>query len=104
MSRKCRRLIEWFWAGPMRSKQSLFRLAPKSWKFARLQKVSQTNALAWRVTQEFKTEFSSTGTRILKFCECPEIVTDQWNGLGRVGACECARVCECVHVCIYDSL
>ena len=47
--------------------------------------MSQTDALAWRVTQELKTEFSSIGTGILKVCECPEIVTEQWNGLGRAG-------------------
>ena len=65
--------------------------------------MSQTDALAWRVAQEFKAELSSIGTGILKVCECPEIVKNQWNGLGRVCVCV-AFVCECVHVCIYDSL
>ena len=82
-------------------------MAPKSWKSVSLQKVSQTDALAWRVSQEFKTKLSSIGTGILKDCECPEIVEEQWNGLGRVGvsACvrACVRACVCVHVCIYDS-
>ena len=58
--------------------------------------MSQTDALAWRVSQEFKTEFSSIGTGILKFCECPEIVKEQWNGLGRVGVCVCVYVCVSV--------
>ena len=58
--------------------------------------MSQNDALAWRVTQEFKTEFSSIGTGILKVCMCPEIVKQQWNGLGRVGVCVCAPVCEYV--------
>ena len=31
---------------------------------------------------------------ILKICECPEIVTGQWNGLGRV--CVCVHACVCV--------
>ena len=68
--------------------------------------MSQTDALAKRVSQEFKTELSSIGTGILKVCECPEVVKEQWNELGRVRVCVCvcACVCECVHVCIYDSL
>ena len=88
----------------MRLKQGLTRLAPRSWKSASLQKVSQTDALAWRVSQEFKTEYSSIGTGIMKVCECPEIVKEQFNELGRVGVCVCVCVCERVHVCIYDSL
>ena len=53
---------------------------------------------------EFKKVFSSIDTIILEVCECPESVTEQWNGLGRVGVCVC--VCVCVHtcVCIYDRL
>ena len=70
--------------------------------------MSQTNALAWRVSQEFKTEFSSIGTGILKVWERPEIVKEKWNGVGRVGVCVCAcararvrvRVCVCVCVCV----
>ena len=50
-----------------------------------LQKALQTDALAWRVSQEFKTEFSSIGTGILKVCKCPEIVTEQWNPRGGGG-------------------
>ena len=88
--------------------------------------MSQTDALAWRVSQEFSTELSSIGTGILKVCESPEIVKEQWNRLGRVRVCVrvcvhvcvrvcvraclracvgvCVYVCVCVHVCIYDSL
>ena len=62
--------------------------------------MSQTDALAWRVSQELKTEFSSIGTGILKVCECVEIVKEQWNELGRVRVCVCVClcVCECVQV------
>ena len=65
--------------------------------------MSQTDALAWRVSKEFKTEFSSIGTIILKVCESPEIVKEQWNILGRVRVCVRVCVCECVHICIYGS-
>ena len=61
------------------------------------QKVSQTDESAWKESQEFKTVFSSIGTGILEVCECPESVTEQWRGFGRVGTC--ARVC--LHVCMY---
>ena len=67
-----------------------------------LQKVSQTDALAWRVSQEFETEFSSIGTGIQKVCECPEIVKEQWNRFGRVGVCMC--VCVCVSVYMYEYM
>ena len=68
--------------------------------------MSQTDALAWRVSQEFKTEVSSIGTGILKVCDCPEIVKEQWNELVRdlISVCVCLCACECVHVCIYDNL
>ena len=80
--------------------------------------MSHTNALAWIMWQEFKTEFSSIGTGILKVCECPEIVKEHLNGLGRVRVCVCVCVCVCVRacvcvcvrecvracVCVYDSL
>ena len=59
-------------------------LAPNSWKSASLQKVSQTNALALRDSQKFKTVLNSIGTGILEVCECPESVADRC-------------VCECVH-------
>ena len=52
-------------------------LAPSSWKSASLQKVSQTDALAQRVSQEFKTVLNSIGTGILEVCECPESVADR---------------------------
>ena len=67
-----------------------------------LKKVSQADALAWRVWQEFETEFKSIGTGILKVCECPEIVKVHWNGLGRVRVCVCVCVCvrACVRVCV----
>ena len=68
--------------------------------------MSHTNALAWIMSQEFKTEFSSIGTGILKDCECPEIVKEHLNGLGRVRVCVCVRacvracVCACVRACV----
>ena len=49
-------------------------LASNSWKSASLQKVSQTDALALRDSQEFKTVLNSIGTGILEVCECPESV------------------------------
>ena len=52
-------------------------LTPNSWKSARLQKVSQTDALALRDSQEFKTVLNSIGTGILEVCECPESVADR---------------------------
>ena len=52
-------------------------LAPKIWKSASLQKVSQTDALALRDSQECKTVLNSIGTGILEVCECPEIVADR---------------------------
>ena len=51
--------------------------APNSWKSVSLQKVSQTNALALRDSQEFKTVLNSIGTGILEVCECPESVSDR---------------------------
>ena len=77
MSRKCRRPIEWFWKGPRRQKQGKTGLAPNSWKSASLQKVSQTDTLALRDSQEFKTVLNSIGTGILEVCECPESVADR---------------------------
>ena len=70
--------------------------------------MSHTNALAWIMWQEFKTELSSIGTGILKVCECPEIVKEHLNGLGRVRVCvcvcvcvrACVRVCACVRACV----
>ena len=52
-------------------------LAPNSWKSASPQKVSQTDALALRDSQEFKTLLNSIGTRILEVFECPESVADR---------------------------
>ena len=76
-----------------------------------LQKVSQTDALAWRMSQEFKMEFSSIGTVILKVCKCPSNYQDSgidWGGSVSVCACVCVCVCvrACVRacVCVYDSL
>ena len=67
--------------------------------------MSQTNALAWRVSQEFKTEISSIGTGILKVCECPKLSQNSAMDLrGSVSMCARVCVCECVQVCIYDSL
>ena len=45
--------------------------------------------------------FSWIGTGILKVCECPKIVKEQWNGLGRVGVCVCVCVCVCVSMYMY---
>ena len=45
---------------------------------------------------EFKTVFSSIGTRILKVCEYPESVTKQWNGFG--------RVVVCIYTCTYTRM
>ena len=64
--------------------------------------MSHTNALAWIMWQEFKTEFSSIGTGILKVCECPEIVKEHLNGLGRVRVCVC--VCACVRACVRECV
>ena len=55
-------------------------LSPNSWKSASLQKVSQTDALALRDSQEFKTVLNSIGTGVLEVCEYPESVTDRGNG------------------------
>ena len=52
-------------------------LAPNSWMFASLQKVSQTDALALRDSQEFKTVLNSIDTGILDVCGCPESVADR---------------------------
>ena len=52
-------------------------LAPNSWKPASLQKVSQTDALALRDSQELKTVCNSIGTGILEVCECPENAADR---------------------------
>ena len=52
-------------------------LAPNSWKSASLQKVKQTDALALRDSQRFKTVLNSIGTGILEVCECPESVSDR---------------------------
>ena len=51
-------------------------LEPNSWKSASLQKVSQTDGLAWRDSQEFKTVLNSIDTGIREVCECPESVAD----------------------------
>ena len=64
--------------------------------------MSHTNALAWIMWQEFKTEFSSIGTGILKVCECPEIVKEHLNGLRRVRVCVC--VCVCVRACVRECV
>ena len=45
-------------------------MAPNSWKIVSLQKVSQTDALALRDSQEFKTVLNSISTGILEVCEC----------------------------------
>ena len=84
----------------MRLKQGLARLVLKSWESVSLQEVLQTDALAWRVSQEFETEFSSIGTGILTVCECPEIVKEQWNRLERIRVC----VCVCVRVTVYMNV
>ena len=61
--------------------------------------MSQTDALAWRVMQEFETELSSIGTGILKVCECPEIVTSSGMDWGwSVSVCVRACVCVCVYM------
>ena len=52
-------------------------LAPNCWKSASLLKVSQTDALALRDSQESKTVLNSIGTGILEVCECPESVADR---------------------------
>ena len=80
MSRKCRRPIEWFGrvlGGINRAKQGKTGLAPNSWKYASLQNVSQTDALALRDSQELNTVLNSIGTGILEICECPESVADR---------------------------
>ena len=52
-------------------------LAFNSWKSASLQKVSQTDALALRDSQELKTVLNSIGSGILKVCKCPKSVADR---------------------------
>ena len=84
-------------------KQGLTGLAPKSLKSASLQKVWQTDALAWRVLQEFKTELSSIGTGILKVCKCPEINNEQWNNY-REGPCLCMRVFVSGYMYVYMTV
>ena len=66
--------------------------------------MSQTDALAWRVSQEFQTEFSSIGTEILKVCECPEIVTEHRNELGRVVVFVCVCVCVSMFMYVYMAV
>ena len=63
--------------GINRAKQGKTGLAPNSWKSASLLKVSQTDALALRDSQEYKTVLNSIGTGILEVCECPESVADR---------------------------
>ena len=63
--------------GINRAKQGKTGLAPNSLKSASLQKVSQTDALALRDSQEFKTVLNSIGTEILEACECTESVADR---------------------------
>ena len=77
MSRKCHRPFEWFWKGPGRQNRAKTGLAPNSWKSASLKKVSKTDALAFRDSQELKTVLNSIGTGILEVCECPESVADR---------------------------
>ena len=60
--------------------------------------MSQTDAIARRESQKFKTVLSSIETVILKVCEGPESVTEKWNGLGRV--CVCVGNCVCACVCV----
>ena len=52
-------------------------LALNSWKSASLMKVFQTDALALRYSQEFKTVLNSIGNGILEVVECPESVADR---------------------------
>ena len=65
--------------------------------------MSQYDALAKRESETFKTVLSSIGTVILKVCDSPESVTENWNGLGRV--CVCVGMCvrACVSVTVYIS-
>ena len=65
--------------------------------------MSQTNALSWRVKQEFKTEFSSIGRSAIVQKVSQRSGMD-WGGSVSVCASVCVCVCVCVHVCIYDSL
>ena len=53
------------------------RLAPNFSKSESLQKVLQTDALALRDSQEFKTVLNSICIGILEVCECPESVADR---------------------------
>ena len=63
--------------GPRRQKQGKTGLAPNSWKWTSLHKVSQTDALAVNDSKEFKNVLNSIGTGILEVCECPESVADR---------------------------
>ena len=60
--------------------------------------MSQKDAVARRESQKFKKVLSSIGTVILKVCEGPESVTENFNGLGRLSVCVgmCVRACVCV--------
>ena len=62
--------------------------------------MSQNDAMARRESQKFKTVLGSIGTIILKVCEGPESVTDNWNGLGRI--CVCVGIC--VRACVCESM
>ena len=63
--------------GIHRAKEGKNWIGTNSWKFASHQKVLQTNALAFRDSQEFQTVLNSIGTGILEVCECPESVADR---------------------------
>ena len=90
--------MKWLREDPIRLNQGKISLAPESWKSASQQKVSQTDAMARRESQKFKTVLSSIGTVILKICKGPESVTEKWNGLGRV--CVCVGMCVPACVCV----
>ena len=65
----------WVLGGKNRAKTGF---APSSWKSASHQKVSQTDALALRGSQEFKTVLNSIGTGIMEVCEDPEGYVSVW--------------------------
>ena len=70
--------------GLQKVKTGLSTISTKSWKSASFLKVSLTNGMDLGESKEVITGLNTISTGILEVCECPESVTDRWNGLRRV--------------------